>query len=306
MWKQGSYLNEMTLYRYSVVIHVRQQKALLEPQWQSWTGVDSLAGMLSSLIDDIPMIALKDVPNPRLWKERQLKIITGQLDATVSDLAQAQDTEDQETVKLNNLLSSARSMGYHYQFLVNEDPLKVNVLIERNPSHQVVSNPYTVNSTASLVSIPLFTDISTELQKEIKLSLHQRLPEYMVPSELVTLSQLPITSNGKLDRKFLNQLEERTASNNSTYEAPRNELEQKLADIWQELLHIERVGISDNFFDLGGHSLMAMKVVSQIKNKLSLTIPIQSIFQFPTIDKLGNYLEMMNDEDPASFDEIII
>jgi acyl carrier protein len=80
--------------------------------------------------------------------------------------------------------------------------------------------------------------------------------------------------------------------------APRNELETKLAEIWQELLHIERVGVYDNFFELGGNSLLAMRIVSFIERNLSLTIPIQVLFRSTTINDLSKYLELQANDKP--------
>jgi amino acid adenylation domain-containing protein len=135
--------------------------------------------------------------------------------------------------------------------------------------------------------------------------LKNRLPEYMVPTLWVELDSMPITANGKVDKRAL-PAPDLSQLGSREYTAPSTEMEHKLAAIWQELLGVERISVHDNFFELGGHSLMAMKVVSQIKNKLSLTVPIQSIFQFPSIYELSNYLEMSEDEDTASFEEIII
>ena len=75
------------------------------------------------------------------------------------------------------------------------------------------------------------------------------------------------------------------------YVAPRNEQEQELAAIWQDLLSLERVGIHDNFFEIGGHSLLAMKMVAHLKKRLQVSIPIQALFQFATISELSNFLE---------------
>jgi amino acid adenylation domain-containing protein len=135
--------------------------------------------------------------------------------------------------------------------------------------------------------------------------LHSRLPDYMVPAVWVELDSLPVTPNGKVDKKAL-PAADMGEQLSKGYVAPRNELEEKLARIWQELLGLERVGIHDNFFELGGHSLLVMKMVSHIKKELMLSIPIQSIFKFPSIYELANYLEMAEDEDTTSYEEIDI
>jgi acyl carrier protein len=86
------------------------------------------------------------------------------------------------------------------------------------------------------------------------------------------------------------------------YVAPRNETEQALARIWQELLGIEQVGVYDNFFELGGHSLLAMRVVSFIRRDLSVTVPINVLFRFTSINDLGKYLEIKTKNNPEKKD----
>jgi amino acid adenylation domain-containing protein len=140
--------------------------------------------------------------------------------------------------------------------------------------------------------------------------LRRQLPEYMVPAIWMQLESLPLTPNGKTNR---NALPDPDASDQATseYVAPRNEMETTLAGIWQDLLHIDRVGIHDNFFELGGHSLLTMRMVSAIETKLLLSIPINVLFQFTTIGELSKYLEieLMNeteDDDNTVFEQIIM
>ena len=115
-----------------------------------------------------------------------------------------------------------------------------------------------------------------------------RLPGYMVPSSWVALTALPLTPNGKVDRAALpnpggdRQVEE-------SYLAPRTELEQRIARIWCEVLGVERVGIDDNFFDLGGNSLLATKLVSRVLTELSLNLALTQLFNAPTIRQIAEH-----------------
>ena len=126
-------------------------------------------------------------------------------------------------------------------------------------------------------------------KQAIQAWLNEKLPEYMVPAIWVELDSLPLTSNGKVDKKALPDPELTDLS--AAYTAPRNETEQALADIWQELLHIERAGIYDNFFELGGHSLLAMRVVSAVRKELDVELSIRDLFVHPTIAGLGAFLD---------------
>jgi amino acid adenylation domain-containing protein len=122
----------------------------------------------------------------------------------------------------------------------------------------------------------------------LRAHLRQSLPEYMVPSAFVALEALPLTPNGKLDRKALPAPE--LASPDRAYVAPRRPLETALAAIWAEVLGVERVGVKENFFDLGGHSLLLMQVQARLGETLDRKIPIVDLFRFPTVAALAEHL----------------
>ncbi|RBL91045.1 non-ribosomal peptide synthase/polyketide synthase [Chitinophaga flava] len=115
--------------------------------------------------------------------------------------------------------------------------------------------------------------------------LKDRLPEYMIPALMVSLPALPLTINGKVDRKNLPDPDVTTLTTHA-YVAPVNEVEQQLAGIWEQLLHVGQIGVNDNFFDLGGDSIISIQVVSRA-NKLGLRLHPQDIFEYPTIRSLA-------------------
>ncbi|MCJ8174436.1 amino acid adenylation domain-containing protein [Clostridium botulinum] len=123
----------------------------------------------------------------------------------------------------------------------------------------------------------------------LKSYLKETLPEYMVPAYFVELEKMPVTTNGKLDRRALP--EPSLDATLTEYEAPRNKVEENLAEIWSEVLGVEKVGINDNFFDLGGHSLKATMLMSKIHKKLNKEVPLKELFKSPTIKELSNYIE---------------
>ncbi|RYZ40223.1 MAG: amino acid adenylation domain-containing protein [Myxococcaceae bacterium] len=114
----------------------------------------------------------------------------------------------------------------------------------------------------------------------------KQLPEYMVPSAWVELTALPLNANGKVDRKVLPAPEAPSATERRA-QAPRNAMEASLAAIWAEVLHVEGVGIDDNFFDLGGHSLLATQVVARIRTTLGVELPLGDLFTAPTVATLA-------------------
>ena len=127
--------------------------------------------------------------------------------------------------------------------------------------------------------------------EDFRSHLKQQLPDYMVPQAVQVLGKLPLTANGKIDRQALPEPE--LEASTRTYVAPRTEIETCLASIWAEVLRREKekLGVEDNFFELGGHSLLATQVVSRIRERLSVEIPMRAIFACPTIAGLAEVIE---------------
>jgi non-ribosomal peptide synthetase component F len=119
------------------------------------------------------------------------------------------------------------------------------------------------------------------LREALKARLKDSLPEYMVPAHLLFIARLPLTPNGKLDRKALPAVG--ASQSQASYVAPRSDLEQQVAAIWQHVLDLDRVGLDDHFFELGGHSLLAVNVVSRLQLELGLKLTPQLLFQYPVL-----------------------
>ncbi|MFL5386940.1 MAG: amino acid adenylation domain-containing protein, partial [Longimicrobiaceae bacterium] len=130
-----------------------------------------------------------------------------------------------------------------------------------------------------------------ELARELRDSVRGTLPEYMVPAAVVLLDALPMTGNGKLDRRALPAPEAGGAE--AAYMAPRTPAEEVLAGIWAEVLRLERVGVEENFFEAGGHSLLATRVVSRIRELFGVELPLRALFEGPTVAELAVRVEEM-------------
>ena len=128
-----------------------------------------------------------------------------------------------------------------------------------------------------------------QLINDVRSFLKQRLPDYMTPTHFVVLAALPLTPNGKVDRRALPDPDTR-GTPEEVYVAPQTELEQSLAEIWQEVLRVERVGLHDNFFDLGGHSLLVVQVHHKLHERLQREVPVLELFKYPTISLLAKHL----------------
>jgi amino acid adenylation domain-containing protein len=125
---------------------------------------------------------------------------------------------------------------------------------------------------------------------EMRLFLKQKLPDYMVPSAFVLLDSLPVTPSGKIDRRALPQPDRLRPDLKAGYEAPQTEIERIIASVWQEVLDLEKVGLYDNFFDLGGHSLLLTQAYNRLREILGAGFSLISMFQFPTVSALAQYL----------------
>ncbi|MFB2875365.1 thioesterase domain-containing protein, partial [Floridanema aerugineum] len=130
---------------------------------------------------------------------------------------------------------------------------------------------------------------------ELRQYLKAKLPDYMVPSAYVLLETLPLTPSGKVDRRALPEPSDRTSSD--TIVLPRNPVELKLAQIWSKILKLDLVGVKDNFFDLGGHSLLIPYLMAQIKQAFNKDIPLATLLQNPTIEQLATVVQKDKDVD---------
>jgi amino acid adenylation domain-containing protein len=140
-------------------------------------------------------------------------------------------------------------------------------------------------------------EVSTgELQDHLK----ERLPAYMIPASFVMLEGLPLTANGKLDRKALPAPDCARPDLRVSYRAPETELELTIARVWQDMLKLDKVGVHDNFFDLGANSLMVVQVSSLLKDEIRREISVVDLFKYPSIKALAEHLNRKPDQEPAT------
>jgi amino acid adenylation domain-containing protein len=134
---------------------------------------------------------------------------------------------------------------------------------------------------------------------ELRNFLKERLPEYMVPSAFVMLEAFPLLPSGKLDRRALPAVEGVRPALEASFVAPGTDVERTIAAVWQEVLRLEKVSLHDNFFDLGGHSLLLIQVNSRLREALNRNISMVVMFQYPTISALARHLSLDHDQQPA-------
>ncbi|WP_422105251.1 amino acid adenylation domain-containing protein [Winogradskyella sp.] len=149
--------------------------------------------------------------------------------------------------------------------------------------------PDLIESSDKLVAF--YTGDSSKTSRELKSYLAKKVPSYMVPSVFKHIEEIPLTKNGKVDKKALMNYDVKVEASNNKYVAPRNEIEELLEGIWKEVLKLDKIGVYDNFITLGGHSLAAIRVTSRVNDELQMDIPLNKVFNLPTIETYAKYIE---------------
>jgi acyl carrier protein len=187
------------------------------------------------------------------------------------DVRLGQKTRDEATAELDDDIDEGRVRQIMAQIGYTEPPERTELGVPRLAA-------YYVSETA----------VSTA---ELRAYLAQWLPDYMVPASFVRLDKLPLTANGKVDRPALPPPGSEKTEPTQQPVGPRTETEKALAAIWSELLYVERIGIHDDFFDLGGQSLMAIRAVSRIRDVFEVDLPLRNLFEHPTVAGLAEVID---------------
>ena len=141
-----------------------------------------------------------------------------------------------------------------------------------------------------LAAFLVLDDLNRPSEAQLRSFLKQRLPEYMLPASYVFLPALPLTANGKIDRRALPQPNAAKETRAQPVEGPRDPLEQRLLSIWEQVLPPRRIGVTDDFFELGGNSLLAIKMLARVEKALARKMPLGAMFQASTIEQLAALL----------------
>ena len=307
--KGSSVSNELTRYRYDVVIRLGGEPALLEdPTAVPAHSASSLDEVRKLLVDRPGLVHLVDLPDARLRRDLDAHAILRAATGDVVDVDAAMPAVLPATVgELRRWLSATTPSGVDVAALESIDPeyeveLRlpasgrlgcVDAMLRhrtrgparfpapplgpaRQPLRELVHSPATDTFDAPRVAA-------------WRNALGERLPDYMVPSLFVRLEKLPLTPNGKIDRKAL-PAPSTQATPDTEYVAPRSLAEARLAEIWEEVLQRRPIGIRDDFFALGGHSLLALRILARITERLSVRLPLRALFDAPTVEQLAAQL----------------
>ncbi|MCP5109089.1 MAG: amino acid adenylation domain-containing protein, partial [bacterium] len=163
--------------------------------------------------------------------------------------------------------------------LLSHEKIKEAVVIDRDRAGEKYLCAYIVGEIGDGGDVELLREY-----------LGRTLPDYMIPALFIPLSEIPLTPSGKVDRKALPEPGSSGMQTGSDYISPRNDMEKRIAAIWQEVLGMEQIGIHDKFFNIGGNSLNVIRMNARLNRELGLSIPVVTMFRFPTINTLTRYL----------------
>ena len=298
--KRGSAQNETTKFRYDVCLRIgggstpSAKNSLLD--WQ--TGPQTVSELRRVLAETGPQnLVINNVTNARLLLEiKALDLLAANGVETVGDLRgrlrddiEKPGIDPEEWWKIGDEFNCAVEVTWSasgkrecYDVILRPRALSVQDMA-------ACAIPPRVELTKDWRGYgndPLRGVFTRRLLPHLRSFLRQRLPEYMIPSTFVLLDALPLTPNAKVDRAALPAPDSARPELEESFQPPRNEVEAKLAEIWASILKLDRVGIYDNFMELGGHSVLGTQIISRVRDVFHVELPLRSIFESPTVAEL--------------------
>ncbi len=319
--KRGRAPNELTRYRYDVVLHTTEQDDLpnasdsLDWKASAWSVADLEAALKERRWCGV---RVHSIPNQRLARELAAKALIESGDEHLEAIALRRQLNEAHACEVDPETICELADAYGYEARASWDtsgiPGDFEVqLIDHSRSGELPraarSTLREVKAWSAYANDPLEAGFRQQLIPQLRQYLQRQVPEYMIPTAWMVLKQLPLTANSKVDRQALPNPLGRPEQMGE-YAAPQTELQRILADIWAQLLQVDQVGIKDNFFELGGHSLHGMKLIAKIAERIKVRLSVVSVFQHPTIETMAKVVDSIRSAQgesvnplPLEFDE---
>ena len=306
--KRGRYVNELVLYRYDAVLHVGNAPGReLAIRWRERGGDEwTAATVRAELAAAVPHAALglRGLRDPRLERDLEAleRIERSPGQRSVADLGAELATLPRADLTPDRLRAIAREHGRDAELAwpgpgspgrfdaVFHPAFADGSIAPRMSLPGVAAARREVARAEAVANIPLARPLDDDLALRLRRFLAARLPAPMVPSAIVSLPRLPLGPTGKVDRKALPAPDLSPAATGERFVAPRDELETVLIEVWERVLGRKGIGARDDFFDLGGHSLLGVRLVAEVEKRVGRRVPLQALFRFSTVERMAALL----------------
>ena len=294
--KRGRLRHELTEFRYDATLHIGGDAPVApDVHWQDWNAAGfTLEALEAALAVEPAVMGLLGVPNARVRKHVETASLLERADGILNagELREA-TVRAPEGVDPEDLWALASNLPYRIDisWSAGRADGSFDVLLRRMDGElppPVFPSARTEDALwIGYANDPIQGTAAHALVPQLRSYLRERLPEYMVPAAFVLLDSLPLTANGKVDRRALPAPDTSRPDVGSAFMAPRSPLEEGLAEIWRAVLGLTQIGVHDNFFEIGGHSLMATQVISRVREVFQTELPLRALFEAPTVATLA-------------------
>ncbi|MEH1935709.1 MAG: amino acid adenylation domain-containing protein [Nostoc sp.] len=308
---RGKHHNELTDFRYNVILQINGETVNNPGNYSvlNWSEDNlTISAVRQLLIENQPeILSIINVPNARVMSAVKTAEWLSDVEGfqTVGQIRKALQelenfgVEPEDLYALNvpykvNITWSHSSLEGHYDVVfIRQDKVGKRTIFPHSTTPP--------RSWQSYANNPLQAKAARKLVPQLQTYIAEKLPEYMMPSAFVVLESLPLTANGKVNRRTLRAFHDAIKPQLlENYIAPRTPVEEVLVKIFAEVLGLKRVGIYDNFFELGGHSLLATQFVSRVRDALHVELPLRSVFEASTIAELSKVVESFKESNAQS------
>ena len=320
--KRGAFANELNAFRYDVTLHVGEASAMAEEEatWLDWRQegltLDSLRKRLEADSEQ-GLHCLRAVPNARVLDAiRCVERIAdpGDLENAAA-LRSALDLARKQEPGCNpeDFWALGESLGLEVdvRFSADLDSGDFDVAIARPGHGKALLFPDETglgveadSEARDFANNPMLGKLSRKLGPALRDTLSGQLPEYMVPPLYVPLDEMPLSPNGKVDRKRLPAPDTSRPEVEADFAAPQSALQRVVTGVWLEVLAFDRVGIRDSFFELGGHSLLAVLIQTRLNQILPFQLALADIFQFSSVEQLSERITALGTENGVDAEEV--
>jgi amino acid adenylation domain-containing protein len=301
--KRGRSHNELTKFRYDVVLQVGGNLDPAKIDWLNWHEQFQDLSALELLLEKgrPEQLGIRGVSNARLQSDWKAAELFRQTDSSVplGELKRVLEDHDFSSQEPEDFWSLGERLGYGVSvgWSGNKTPAVFDVLLRKMNGRaksfsfgSFLATPMEASFVRPLrtyTNNPMRGIVARELTQQLRQRLEEKLPNYMVPAVFSIIDRLPLLPSGKVDRRALQEVDTEDTVRAETFIAPRDSFELGLARIWEETLNIQQISIRDSFFDLGGHSLLAVRVIGRVQKTFGQTLPLATLFAQPTIEQIA-------------------